>query len=211
MLARVLIIHRDDKRLEVQNQWTCVMSRSRDLAVQTTSDCRSEIAARSWDTTRTSVVSHAQCLVTLSEVIDRLQEGQRTRFRRCCGVTTAWRAVEKRSGSVEAERPTDPATSIEFANLLMKVAPATPSLCVSAPGDEVSLITLELKVTNDLSLRALIDCGASNNFVRRQSREGRRIKFVERDVPQTMMTVCLATCASITVEKRVVGIHYTVR
>ena len=62
---------------------------------------------------------------------------------------------------------------------------------------------------NDLSLRALVDCGASNNFVRRQSLEVRRLKFVERDIPQTMMTVCLATGASITVEKRVVGIHYT--
>ena len=49
-------------------------------------------------------------------------------------------------GPVGAERPTDPATSREFANLLTKVAPDTQSLCVSAPGDEVSLITLELKV-----------------------------------------------------------------
>ena len=60
---------------------------------------------------------------------------------------------------------------------------------------------------NDLSLRALVDCGASNNFVRRQSLEVRRLKFVERDIPQTMMTVCLATGASITVEKRVIGIY----
>ena len=63
----------------------------------------------------------------------------------------------------------------------------------------------------NLSLRALVDCGASNNFVRRQSLEGRRLKFVEHDIPQTMMTVCLATGASITVEKRVVGIHYTLK
>ena len=97
----------------------------------------------------------------------------------------------------------------KVANLLTKVAPDTQSLCVSAPGDEVSLITLELKVTNDLSLRALVDCGASNNSVRLQSLEGRRLKFVERDIPQTMMAVFLATGASITVAKRVVGIHYT--
>ena len=80
-------------------------------------------------------------------------------------------------------------------------------MCVTAPGDEVLLITLELKVINDLSLRALVDCGESNNFVCRQSIEGRGLKFVERDIPPTRMTVCLATCASITVEKRV-GIHY---
>ena len=92
---------------------------------------------------------------------------------------------------------------------MTKVAPDTQSLCVSAPGDDVSLITLKLEAKNDLSLRALVDCGASNNFVRRQSLEGRRLKFVERDIPLTRMTVRLATGASITVKKRVVGIHYT--
>ena len=76
---------------------------------------------------------------------------------------------KKWSGSVGAERPTNPATSIEFVNLLTKVAPGTQSRCVSAPGDKVSLITLTLEVTKDLSLRAVADCGASNNFVRRQS------------------------------------------
>ena len=51
---------------------------------------------------------------------------------------------KKWTGSVGAELPTDPATSREFANLLTKVAPDTQSLCVSAPGDDVSLITLNL-------------------------------------------------------------------
>ena len=52
-------------------------------------------------------------------------------------------------------------------------------MCVSAPGDEISLINLKLQVTKDLSLRGLDDCGASSNFVRRQSLEGRRLKTVE--------------------------------
>ena len=60
----------------------------------------------------------------------------------------------------------------------MKVAPDSQALYVSALGDEVPLITLDLKVTEDLSLRALVDCGASNNFVRRQSVEDRSLKFV---------------------------------
>lgn len=64
-------------------------------------------------------------------------------------------------------------------------------------------------MTKDLSLRALVDCGASNHFVRRQSLECRRLKFVERDIPITRMTVRVATGASITVMKSVVGIHYT--
>ena len=65
----------------------------------------------------------------------------------------------------------------------MKLAPDSQSLCVSALGDEVPLITSNLEVTKDLSLRALVDCGASNNFFRRQSLEDRRLKFVERVTP----------------------------
>ena len=89
----------------------------------------------------------------------------------------------------------------------MKVAPDPQSLCVSALGDEVHLITLNLEVTKDLSLRALVGCGASNNFVRRQSLEDHRLKFVERITTSTRLTVSLATGASIAVMKRVVGFH----
>ena len=64
-------------------------------------------------------------------------------------------------------------------------------------------------MTKDLLLRALVDCGASNNFVRRQSLEDRRLKFVERITPPTRLKVRLETAASITLVKRVVGFHYT--
>ncbi|WP_219990188.1 hypothetical protein, partial [Klebsiella pneumoniae] len=64
--------------------------------------------------------------------------------------------------------------------LLTKVAPDTQSLCVSAPGDDISLITLKLEATNDLSLRALVDCMASNKIVRRQSLEDESINLMER-------------------------------
>ena len=96
-------------------------------------------------------------------------------------------------------------------NLLTKVAPNKQSLCVVAPGDEVPLITLNIEVTTNVSLRALVDCGASNNFVRRQSLEVRRLKKVEREIPPTRMTVRLATGASIKVDKRVVGLPYTLQ
>ena len=69
---------------------------------------------------------------------------------------------KKRSGSVGAERPTDLVTSTEFSNLLMKVAPDSQSLCVSTLGEGAPLITFNLEVTEDFSLRA------SNNFVRHQ-------------------------------------------
>ena len=66
-------------------------------------------------------------------------------------------------------------------------------------------------MTNDLSLKALVDCGASNNFIRRQSLEGSRLKYIERDIPPTRMTVRLSTGASITVMKRLVKFRYTLR
>ena len=64
-------------------------------------------------------------------------------------------------------------------------------------------------MTKGLSLRTLVDCGASNNFVRRQSLEDPRLKFVERVTPPTRLTVRLATGTSISVMKRVVEFHYT--
>ena len=49
------------------------------------------------------------------------------------------------------------------------------------------------------------------NFVRRQSLDKRELEYVEREIPPTGMTVLLATCASVTVMKRVVGITYTLK
>ena len=102
-------------------------------------------------------------------------------------------------GLVEAECPTDPATSREFVNLLTMVASVTKYLRVFAPNDEASLISLTLEVTKDLSLRAIVDCGASNNFVRRQALAFGSFNFVEWEISPTRMTVRPATGASITV------------
>ena len=68
---------------------------------------------------------------------------------------------------------------------------------------------MQIEATENMSLRALVDCGASNNFIRRQSLEDRRLKYVEREIPLTRMTVRLATGTSVTVKKRAVEIHYT--
>ena len=74
-------------------------------------------------------------------------------------------------------------------------------MCVTASGNEVFLITLKLEVTQGMSLRALVDCGASNNFVRRQSLDKRELEYVEQGIPLTRMTVRLTTGASVTVMK----------
>ena len=62
-----------------------------------------------------------------------------------------------------------------------------------------------------MSLRVLVDCGASNNFVRHQSLDNSKPIYIEREIPPTRMTVRLATCASVTVMKRVVGISHTLK
>ena len=89
--------------------------------------------------------------------------------------------------------------------------PKTKSLCVAASGNEVSLITLKLEVAKYMSLRDLVDCGVSNNFVRRQSLDKRELEYIEREIPPTRMTVRLATGEYVTVMRRVVGIFYTLK
>ena len=69
MLDRAIIAHRDDKRLEVQNQWSSVMLRAIDLSLHITSDCRSAISVKSSGTMHVSVVPHAQYQGVLSEMI----------------------------------------------------------------------------------------------------------------------------------------------
>ena len=117
---------------------------------------------------------HAQSLETLSKVIDRLPRR----------ATDAGPTLLRSHNSVADHK--------FFANLLIKVAPDSQPLCISALGNEARLITLNLEVTKDLSLRALVDCGASSNFVRRQSLEDRRLKFVESVTLPTRLTVRLA-------------------
>jgi hypothetical protein len=93
---------------------------------------------------------------------------------------------------------------------LTKAAPKAQSLCFSTPSDEEALITLELGVGGASSpIRALVDCGASNNFIRRQSLDELSVPYTEVEIPPTRMTVRLATGASVKVMKRVVGLHYT--
>ena len=70
---------------------------------------------------------------------------------------------------------------------------------------------MKLEVTQSMSLRAIVDCGASNNFVRRQPLDNSELKYIEHEIPPTRMTMRLATGASVTVMKRVVVITYTLK
>ena len=118
---------------------------------------------------------------------------------------------QKRTGSLGAEHPTDPATSSEFAGLLTRVDANTQSLCVAVDGDEVTPITLKLEVMPNVSLRALVDCGVPNNFVQRQPLSNSEFNYVEREIIPTRIKVRLATGVFVKVMKRVVGIAYTLK
>ncbi|KAE8887351.1 hypothetical protein PF003_g28681 [Phytophthora fragariae] len=59
------------------------------------------------------------------------------------------------------------------------------------------------------SLRALVDCGASNNFVRLQSLA--RLDFEEVVMPRSLLEVRLATGVVVRTEKRVVRVRFSYR
>ncbi|GMF33595.1 unnamed protein product [Phytophthora fragariaefolia] len=73
--------------------------------------------------------------------------------------------------------------------------------------DKPSLVTLKVSSKRDKSLRALVDCGASNNFVRLQSLA--TLDFEEVQLPRSLLEVRLATGVVARTEKRVVRIRFS--
>ncbi|GMF56309.1 unnamed protein product [Phytophthora fragariaefolia] len=61
--------------------------------------------------------------------------------------------------------------------------------------------------TLERSLRALLDCGASNNFVRLQSLA--RLEFEEVELPRSLLEVRLATDGIVRTEKRIVRARFS--
>ena len=60
-----------------------------------------------------------------------------------------------------------------------------------------------------LTLKALLDSGASNNFIRSRMLETDGFNYVEKRIPPSQLKVRLATGATVHVKKRVVEVHYT--
>ncbi|GMF40111.1 unnamed protein product [Phytophthora fragariaefolia] len=73
--------------------------------------------------------------------------------------------------------------------------------------DKLNLVILKVNSKREKSLRALVDCGASNNFVRLQS--GTRLDFEEVKVPRSLLEVRLATGVVVKTEKRVVRVRFS--
>jgi hypothetical protein len=72
-------------------------------------------------------------------------------------------------------------------------------------GDSAPLIVLEV-ISEGKSLRAMVDSGATNNFVRRGSLP--MLQFEEKKSPRSDLVIRLATGASLTVRKRVVTARF---
>ncbi|GMF57362.1 unnamed protein product [Phytophthora fragariaefolia] len=75
--------------------------------------------------------------------------------------------------------------------------------------DKPNLVILKVNSKRERSLRALVDCGASNNFVRLQSLA--RLDFEEVELPRSLLEVRLAMGVVVRAEKRVVRVRFSYR
>ncbi|GMF57396.1 unnamed protein product [Phytophthora fragariaefolia] len=73
--------------------------------------------------------------------------------------------------------------------------------------DKPNLVILKVNSKRERSRRALVDCGASNNFVRLQSLA--RLDFEEVELPRSLLEVRLATGVVVRTEKRVVRARFS--
>ncbi|GMF39838.1 unnamed protein product [Phytophthora fragariaefolia] len=73
--------------------------------------------------------------------------------------------------------------------------------------DKPNLVILKVNSKRGSSLRALVDCGASNNFVQLQSLA--RLGFEEVELPRSLLEVRLATGVVVRTEKRVVRARFS--
>ncbi|GMF61321.1 unnamed protein product [Phytophthora fragariaefolia] len=73
--------------------------------------------------------------------------------------------------------------------------------------DKPNLVILKVNSKRESSLRALVDCGVSNNFVRLQSLT--RLDFEEVEPPRSLLEVRLATGVVVRTEKRVVRARFS--
>ncbi|KAK1939047.1 hypothetical protein P3T76_009122 [Phytophthora citrophthora] len=73
--------------------------------------------------------------------------------------------------------------------------------------DKPNLVILNMISKRVNSLRALVDSGASNNFVQQESL--RSLDFEGADTPRSVLEVRLATGATVRTEKRVVRVRFS--
>ncbi|KAG2966507.1 hypothetical protein PC119_g24702 [Phytophthora cactorum] len=109
---------------------------------------------------------------------------------------------QKRAEPVGAGRPTDSAVTRVYNRhtTLKTAAPSEKDSNCKKQGDKPNLVILKVRSKRENSLRALVDSGASNNFVRQQSLP--KLNFEDVDTSRSVLEVRLATGATVRTEKR---------
>ena len=121
-----------------------------------------------------------------------------------------WSQAKKRQRPVGAQQPTGEGESSVFVGHLTLAARKAQEVCFTTKVRDENLIMFSLPTKgSNLSLKALLDSGASNNFIRSQVLGTVGFKFTEKEVPLSQLKVRLATGATVHVKKRVVEVHYT--
>ncbi|GMF54432.1 unnamed protein product [Phytophthora fragariaefolia] len=102
----------------------------------------------------------------------------------------------------------DAVERVDIGNAVSKTAAPceSPSHC-KKQHDKPNLVILKVNSKRERSLRALLDCGASNNFVRLQSLA--RLDFEKVELPRSLLEVRLATGVVVRAEKRIVRARFS--
>ncbi|KAG3095246.1 hypothetical protein PI125_g16306 [Phytophthora idaei] len=119
------------------------------------------------------------------------------------------RSIKTRAEPVGAGHPTGSAVTRVY-NGYATLKTATPSERDShckKQDDKPNLVILKIRSKRENSLRALVDSGASNNFVRQQSLL--KLNFEDVDTPRSVLEVRLATGATVRTKKRVVRVRFS--
>ncbi|KAG2776281.1 hypothetical protein Pcac1_g13148 [Phytophthora cactorum] len=119
------------------------------------------------------------------------------------------RSIKKRAEPVGAGRPTGSAVTRVYNGhaTLKTAAPSERDSHCKKQDDKPNLVILKIRSKRENSLRALVDSGASNNFVRQQSLP--KLNFEDVDTPRRVLEVRLATGATVRTEKRVVRVRFS--
>ncbi|KAE9356728.1 hypothetical protein PR003_g2161 [Phytophthora rubi] len=120
-------------------------------------------------------------------------------------------------GNKKLERPAcagrpagDAVERVDIGHAVLKTAaPSESHSHCKKQDDRPNLVILKVNSKRERSLRALVDCGASNNFVRLQSLA--RLDFEEVVMHRSLLEVRLATGVVVRTKKRVVRVRFSYR
>ncbi|KAE8996977.1 hypothetical protein PR001_g19709 [Phytophthora rubi] len=124
------------------------------------------------------------------------------------GIATGNNKLERPAGARRPAGDADERVDIRH-TVLKTAAPSERHSHCKKQDDGPNLLILKVNSKGEMSLRALVDCGASNKFVRLQSLA--RLDFEEVVMPRSLLEVRLATGVVVRTEKRVVRVRFSYR